>query len=519
VQHEEQQGSIWVKQIATGSSFQTVPPSSKGYRSLAFSPDGKYLYFREEEDPGSIYQISTFGGAPKRLAENVWSDFSLSPDGTQFAFTRRESGRDSRFLVLSNIDGGGESEPISRQSLLDYGTAAPAWSPDGSRIVVNVGARLRMVDVVTGGTTELKTRAWRAISRILWMPDGEHLVFSARAPDESSSQVWMVTYTDGTVRRLTNDLEGYFWLSLSADGRLLVARQQRIVLHLWLLRDGNLKKARQLTFGERNFDGYAGLAWTPDGKIVASIFAGQNTDLYSMNADGSNRVQLTVNAGRDNTDPVISNDGRYIVFTSNRSGTRQIWRMDIDGRNQRQLTQGEGPGESAQSPALMPGGTEVFFIQQGAGRASIWRVPIEGGSPVPGPSIPNAMTGGLLSISPDGKLVAYRHTPTGSEARSEERTLSIGLLPVDGSAEPKVFDLQMRRLTIQWSGDSWSFYYAAGVFDSSSLWRQPVNRGNPQKLLDFPDRVFNFAWSRDGRNLVVSRGTQRGDAILITNLP
>ena len=114
VQHEEQQGSIWVKQIETGSSFQSAPPSQKGYRSLAFSPDGKYLFFREEADPGSIYQISTFGGAPKRLADNVWSDFSLSPDGKQFAFTRRDAGRDSRFIVFSSIDGSGEREPIPR---------------------------------------------------------------------------------------------------------------------------------------------------------------------------------------------------------------------------------------------------------------------------------------------------------------------------------------------------------------------------------------------------------------------
>lgn len=64
-----------------------------------------------------------------------------------------------------------------------------------------------------------------------------------------------------------------------------------------------------------------------------------------------------------------------------------------------------------------------------------------------------------------------------------------------------------------------SFYYSAGTFNSSSLWRQPLDGGNPQKLIDFPDRVFNFAWSHDGKNLAVTRGKQPGDAVLITNLP
>jgi hypothetical protein len=43
--------------------------------------------------------------------------------------------------------------------------------------------------------------------------------------------------------------------------------------------------------------------------------------------------------------------------------------------------------------------------------------------------------------------------------------------------------------------------------------------GTTRKLLEFPERVHNFAWSKDGENLIVSRGKLQGDAILITNLP
>src|SRR5262249_8880971 len=205
--------------------------------------------------------------------------------------------------------------------------------------------------------TELKTPNWRAIHHALWTPSGKHLIVSAREGNESFSQLWMIAYPDGEVRRLTNDLEGYFWISLSADGRMLVARQQRIVSHLWLLPDADTNKARQLTLGGRNLDGYVGLAWTPDNKIVSSVFEGNVTDLYSMNPDGSNRVQLTANSGTDNSHPVVSRDGRYIVFTSNRTGTAQVWRMDIDGRNQKQLTFGDGQNESAQFAAISPNGS------------------------------------------------------------------------------------------------------------------------------------------------------------------
>jgi len=521
VRLEEEQGSVWIKQIATGSGFQTLPPSRKSYRSLAFSPDGQYLFFREEADPGAIYQTATFGGATKKIADNVWSDFSVSPDGRQLAFIRRDAARSAQSLILSDIDGGAERELGARQSPLEYGGGAPAWSPDGSKLVVAAGAEQRnllIVDVSTAEERELRIGRWRAIAKALWTPNGRHLIFSARATNEPTSQLWMLAYPDGAVRRLTNDLESYFWISLSSDGRMLVTRQQRIFSHLWLAPDGDVKKARQLTFGGRNFDGYNGLAWAPDGRIVFSAFADNVTDLYSMNPDAGDRVQLTANAGQDNDYPAVSNDGRHIVFTSNRGGSRQIWRMDVDGRNQKQLTFGGEQKDSASYAALSPDGREVFFIKRSAGPAEICKISIEGGTPVPVSRLTGAAAEGFLSISPDGKWLAYQHASASQQSR-EERTLRIGVLPTDGAAEPKLFDLPMRRPITQWSADSTAFDYAAGPFNASSLWRQPTGGGGPQKLRDFPDRIFNLAWSRDGKNLVVSRGKQQGDALLITNLP
>jgi Tol biopolymer transport system component len=329
----------------------------------------------------------------------------------------------------------------------------------------------------------------------------------------------MLAYPDGELRRLTNDLESYFWLSLSAAGKKLVTRQQKLTSRLWLLPDGDMKRARQLTFGERGFDGYSGLAWTPDGRIIFSAFTYNATDLYSMNPDGSGRVRLTANAGQDNDHPMVSNDGRYIVFTSNRGGSRQIWRMDIDGRNQKQLTFGGGQHESAGYAALSPDGEEVFFIKRGAGPAAIWKVSIKGGNPVQVSRLTGAAAEGFLSISPDGKWMAYQHVSAGQNL-GEENTLRIGALPMTGVGGPRLFDLPSRNPIIRWSADSVAFDYTdGGTFNSSSLWRQPIAGGEPQKLCDFHDRVFNFAWSRDGKNLAVSSGDLQGDALQITNLP
>ena len=521
----DEESSVWVKQIATGNSIQILPPSRKGYRSLAFSSNGTYLFFRETADPGAIYQTSPLGGTPKKVAENVWSDFSISPDDKQFAFFRRDPARDLHLLILSNTDGSGERELSSRPWLSGYRESAPAWSPDGTMLAVAGASKtearplLLTVDLASGLETELTTPRWRDVTRILWMPDGKHLIAAARAADEGTSQVWMLDYPDGNVRRLTNDLESYFWLSFSADGRMLVTRQQRILSHLWLFPGGDIKKAKQLTFGGRNTDGYVGLAWTPDGKIVYSSRSGHITDLHSIDPNSGEHVQLTSNSGPDNAWPAVSRDGRYIAFTSHRTGARQIWLMDADGRNQKQLTVGQEPRETAYSAALSADGSQIYFIRLGAGPSSVWKIPVNGGTAVPVSHLTNATAEGFLSSSPDGKWLAFQYVAAQSESRGEQPTLTLGILPSDGNAEPHLFDLPMRRPMIQWSSDSTAFDYFSGAFNSSSLLRQPLAGGPPQKLLDFPDRVFNFAWSLDGKDLAVARGHLQGDAVLITNLP
>jgi Tol biopolymer transport system component/DNA-binding winged helix-turn-helix (wHTH) protein len=522
VRLEDEEGSVWIKQIAADSAVKILPSSRNGYRSLTFSPDGKYLYFREEADGTAIYQKPVLGGTAKKVAVNVWSDFGISPDGTQLVFIRRDTERNRFLLILSKVEGG-ERELSTKVLPADF-RSTPGWSPDGAKIAVSTGIqsqffpKLLTIDVADGTETELKIPRWRAIPRVVWMPDGKHLIISAREAKEPYSQLWLLALSDGEVRRLTNDLEAYFWISLSADGQKVVTRQQRIFSHLWLLPDGDLKKAKQLTFGGRNLDGYVGLVWSPDGKIVFSVFANNMTDLYSMNADGSNRVQLTSNAGQDNNFPSFSRDGRFVVFTSSRTGTTQIWRMDIDGRNQKQLTFGEDSNERVQSPALSADGSEIFFIKRGAGQSAIWKISVEGGTAAQVSHLTNATPEGFVSISPDGKRLAYHHISDKPEADGESNLFQIGVLPTDGSSEPQLFNLPMRRPFVQWTSNV-TFDYAAGTYNSSSLWRQTVTGGEPQKLLDFPDRVFNFAWSPDGKNLVVARGKQQGDAILITNLP
>src|SRR5262249_32252002 len=132
---------------------------------------------------------------------------------------------------------------------------------------------------------------------------------------------------------VTNDLNRYNRISVTSDGRMLLAERWESVTHLWVLPEGDEQRARQLTFGVSNQDGDQGLTWGANGTIVYSAEKDGRFDLWSIDSNGRNQVQLTVNAGRWNARPCVSADGSHIAFVSDRTGYRNIWVMEIDGHN------------------------------------------------------------------------------------------------------------------------------------------------------------------------------------------
>jgi len=119
-----------------------------------------------------------------------------------------------------------------------------------------------------------------------------------------------------------------------------------------------------------------------------------------MQPDGSSQKQLTSdvkeNVNRTDNYQSVSPDGRYIVFTTDReAGNPHVWRMNSDGSNLRQLT--NGPGEGV--PKITPDGRTVVYFDFTT--ELLWKIPIDGGQPV---QITNQRSDRPF-ISPDGKFI------------------------------------------------------------------------------------------------------------------
>ncbi len=93
--------SLWLKNVPTNSNAQVQPPADVYYNGLRFSPDGNYFYF-VRSDPGNgelkyLYRAPLLGGAPDKLASDVDSNVTFSPDGSKQAFMRYDNPEQGKY--------------------------------------------------------------------------------------------------------------------------------------------------------------------------------------------------------------------------------------------------------------------------------------------------------------------------------------------------------------------------------------------------------------------------------------
>jgi TolB protein len=227
-----------------------------------------------------------------------------------------------------------------------------------------------------------------------------------------------------------------------------------------------------------------------------------------MNADGSGQKQLTFDRSAD-FDPTVSPDGRHVVFVSERSGRNKLWRMDIDGGNPTQLTSGAAVDFL---PNYSPDGRWLVYTSNDTRESELWKIPSGGGEP-------SRLTNKHAvwpAVSPDSRLVACW------QIDEQKKSIALTVVPLEGGEPVKSFEVSPTANTwaeIRWTPDGRGLTYIDAPDGVGNIWLQPLAGGPPKRLTDFKsDRIFRFDWSRDGKQLVCSRGGETNDVVLINGL-
>lgn len=225
--------------------------------------------------------------------------------------------------------------------------------------------------------------------------------------------------------------------------------------------------------------------------------------------DGTGQRQLTSDAAYDAA-PVSSPDNNSIFFVSNRTGSAQVWRMNADGSNQMQITAKEGG-----MPIFVSRDGRWIYYHHGLTR-TLWRVSTKGGEEEQ--QVLNKEKY-RFAFSPDGSRVAF------SEGKGAETFIAIVSL-ADGRTVKTFsyadkYSRHKEDLELAWTpdGKSLACVLADSESDNHDLWLQPLDAATPLKMADLGDgKIISLAFSPDGESFAVVRGGWKHDAVLIRGL-
>ena len=216
--------SLWLRNVATGSDTQVLPPTA-AIPNVAFSPDGNYIFFRKAENAiasdFNVYRAPVLGGTPKVAVRDVDSAFAFSPDGRRMAFIRGNNPETGKYRVLeANLDG--SDEKVLHVEVMRFLPRWLAWSPNGKQIAypeVLAGKALGAINLLDRETGKIKTLTFadKTIWEMTWSPDGEGLfvIYQQKGPNFNRRQMGYVALSDGQLRPISRDTNSYATLTLS----------------------------------------------------------------------------------------------------------------------------------------------------------------------------------------------------------------------------------------------------------------------------------------------------------------
>ncbi len=240
-------------------------------------------------------------------------------------------------------------------------------------------------------------------------------------------------------------------------------------------------------------------------KIIFQSDRDGDFDIYIMNADGSNQINLTNNSAEDNY-PVVSLDGSRVLFESNRDGNWEVYVMNSDGSDQRRLT--NTPTSDDRLPTWSPDGQQVAFISDEDGDYEIFIMNADGTNRRQ--LTFNQMREGHMSWSVNDQLV-YNAGPTGSSS------WEIYTMDADGQNQRQLTDNSISDWAPEWSPDGRFILYLSLIGTDPAIFIMNADGSNSQLLYNSPNYDWGADWTADGSHIIFTQDQANTGVIYMMN--
>lgn len=520
---------IWLKQLDGGGEAPLT--SGPGDMVPRFAPNGASILFTRTDGKGSaLYRSAVVGGEARKIIDGA-VEGDWAPDGNRIAIVKTYQGGAGVTMAIVDASSGSANDLVNFPARFFQ---HPRWSPDGryiSAVETGVGGSKKSVIVVDAATGKVKELPVAGIHGIIsaapWNAGGKEVVYS---PAESvvasvvgsAGEIVAQNVDTGKVRRLAWAQESGETLDILGDGSVVFdTNSVRENLRELPIEGGTAlpSVARWLTEGNAT-DRQP--AYSPDGKwVVFSSTRSGNLDLWKVSTENGEMRQLTDDAAQD-WDPAFTRDGRGLLWSSNRSGAFEIWTADADGSGARAITRS---GLDSENPTQTGDGKWIVFLQGSGPKPGYWKIHPDG----TGAQAISAF-GGIPDTSPDGKHVISFMISRSIADLSVTTVRTDDGKPDDYRADIPQGGFSFTRITVgrgRWMPDGKSILV---------LTRDPQGRFVIDRFPFAPDAgrvtgkpfvppfdssvaIESFGVSPDGRRIAIAAVARTNSLMVATNLP
>ncbi len=313
-------GLVKAKSVITGDNVQVE------FHFYDTAKNAEVLHGTYSAPVASLRQIA------HRFADDVMKFFTQERGDfqTRIAYVR-ETG-DGKQIVVADSDGA-NAQAVTGASI----NLLPGWAHDGHTIAFTSfrdgAAHIYTVDALTRAIKPLVLMGDYA-SGPVFAPDGLRFTFSASL--NGNTDIFLSEADGSAGRKLTEARDINTAATWSPDGKQIAFISNRAGNPQVYVMNADGSNQRRLTF-QGNYNQEP--AWSPKGDLIA--FSGRDElrsfDIYTVAVATGKVARLTQNAGT-NEKPSWSPNGRHLIFSSTRTGKRQLWTMSPDGTNQQRIT-------------------------------------------------------------------------------------------------------------------------------------------------------------------------------------